>query len=168
MLFCYKWHRRFLINGTEDFSNIVRFNNLYKFWIDLEAWVRAMLIDCPEKKHDPWYKKWEGCRKFHLGEPSTAQSTYVVLIMEDMTNDYTILQIFEALTEQIPFLSNHIFFTSAHEEKDESLAVKLKMFQGYDYVNPFHQPTFNNPSNAFNALAQEHADDDGDDNEKML
>ena len=113
-----------------------------------------MLIECPEERHDSWHKKWESYSKFKLSNPITPQSVPVVLIMEDMQNDYTVLQLIEALTEQIPFLSNHIYFTPA-DEHDTSVAVKLKLFQSYDYVNPYHQPPYINPKNPFHELAEQ-------------
>ena len=118
-------------NGTEDYSGIVRFEGLFKFWLDLEAWMRVMLIECPKERHDPWYKKWKSYNKFHLNDPKTAPDVFVLLIMEDMQNDYTILQVFESLVKQIPFLNNHIYF-SPGDEHDKSIAVKLKMFQNYE------------------------------------
>ena len=145
-------------NATEDYSGIIRFERLFEFWLDLEAWVRAMLIECPEERHDPWYKKWQSYSKFHLNDPKTAPDVFVLLIMEDMQNDYTILQVFESLVKQIPFLNNHIYFSPA-DENDESIAVKLKMFQSYDYITPYHQPPYSNPANVFHALAHENTED---------
>ena len=141
-------------NGTEDYAGIVSFDVFYKFWMELETWVRVMLIECPEERHDSWHKKWESYSKFKLSNPATPPSVPVVLIMEDMQNDYTVLQLIEALTEQIPFLSKHIYFIPA-DEHDNSVAVKLKLFQSYDYLNPYHQPPYINPKNPFHELAEQ-------------
>ena len=52
------------LNGTKDYSDIVRFEGLYTFWLDLEAWVQAMFKTYPEEKHDTWYEKWTSYEKF--------------------------------------------------------------------------------------------------------
>ena len=38
--------------GTEEFLEIIRFTDFYKFWLYLEAWVKVILIEYHEECHD--------------------------------------------------------------------------------------------------------------------
>ena len=148
-------------NKSDEFSSILSLSNFHKFWKELEIYVRSMLIECPEETNDPWYTKWQHLKKFQFSDPATPSSLVMVCIMESITNQYTFIQVLDSLTQQIPYLGNHIYYTASDDE-DASAAVKLKLFQSYDYKNPYHICYYTDTSNSFNAFQAVAAEHDKD------
>ena len=149
-------------NETDEYCTIVTQENFWTVWKQLEIWVRAMIVECPEERHDPWYRKWVGYKKFHFDDPKTSMALVTVCIMENMENEYNVLHLLESLTSQIPFLPNHIYYTSG-DVNDTTAVLKLKMFQSYDFQNPYYKTTFSDSANQFNTFAAipEETEDEG-------
>ena len=136
-------------NSTDEIKAIASLTQFAYFWENLEIWVRAMLVECPEEYNDDWYQTWKGWEKFQFRDPTTSSSLISVCIMENTRDSFTILDILEQLSLRIPYLANHIYFTAGDAEA-ETAVIKLKMFQHYEYQNPF--VNFSDPSNSYNNL----------------
>ena len=149
-------------NNSEDFEMELDFNNFHLFWKELEVYVRSLLIDCPEETTDAWYKKWKALANFKLSEPQQSSQMITLCIMESFDNEFTIVDVLEALTMQIPYLANHIYFSSV----DTKVIIKLKIFQSYDFQNPFHIQAFNDPTNSYNAFCANNNNSIDGNNEK--
>ena len=141
-------------NGSDEYSAIIKFEKFSSFWLQLEAYVRVLVIDNPEEQHELWYRKWKGYKKFKIANPDTPTATIVTVIMEDMLNEYNIVQVMEKLAEEIPYLHNHMYFT-ASDEHDTSVAMKFKLFQSSDFIHPNFVAIFTDDSNQYNTLAKD-------------
>lgn len=138
-------------DGSDKLSCIISLDTFYIFWIELEIYVRSMLVKCLEEAHDAWYKKWTSWEQFNFSNPATPTSFISVCVMEDSMQDYTAIEILQDLTMQIPYLANHVYYTPANEE-DHSAVVKMKLFQSYDFKNPYHIQHFSDTTNLFNGF----------------
>ena len=136
-------------NGHDEYRSIVTFDTFSDFWIELGRWVRAMTIECPEEQHEEWFSTWESHKKFRFDDPNTPKSLITVCIMQNTKYEFTILHVLEQLARDIPYLGNHIYFT-AGDEQDLSAVVKMKMFQHYQFQNPY--VSFHDPDNPYNDL----------------
>ena len=125
-------------NGTEEVEGIFNMNSFHYFWIDLDIWVWAMLIECPEEAHDPsWYDKWEEYKKFGFDKEGTSSDLIKVCIMENTKDTFHISHLLERLTLQIPYLANHIYYNLADEE-GYSAIIRMRLFQCVDFRNPYY------------------------------
>ena len=138
-------------NSTEDHSAIVSEENIHQFWKELEMWVRAMMVENPDEIHESWYKKWDSYTKFNFSSIQNAFPMIAVCVQEDLYTKFTVLDILVALAQQIPYLDNHMYATSADED-DTTVAVKFKMYQSRDYIHPLITKVFTDTGNQFNAF----------------
>ena len=143
-------------NQSNEIKTIASLQSFAYFWTNLELWIRAMLVECPEESHEEWYKTWKGYERFDFGNPQTPASLITVCIMENTRDEFNVLQVLDQLVRVIPYLGNHIFYTSGDTE-DTSTVVKLMMFQHFEFQNPY--VTFNDPENTFNNLNVEESED---------
>lgn len=113
-----------------------------------------MIIECPKEVHEEWFNKWTGYEKFKFGQYELSFPFVAVFVMEDMKNQFTVLDMMESLSQNILFLHDYMYITLG-DETDMSVAVKLQMFQSYGSVSSYHIPPYTDASNKFNTLADD-------------
>lgn len=73
----------------------------------------------------------------------------IICVMEDMKEEYTSMHLLETLLHQFPNKENCMFYIVGDKHKDTA-AMKLKMFQPYDFQSLFYESSFSDLSNTLN------------------